>query len=203
MSVQHQPLRASDRDRDEVLVRLHTAYAEGRLSETELDERIDLTLAARTHDDLGRVSADLPGPRPAAAPGAPAGRLQVAYKDTVTRGGRWCVPDAFTSVVYKGRALLDLRTAELTAPSPPSASSRTSRRSRSSSRRASASRSPGWASPRTCTVPRRPARRSSGSRASRTRAASRRRAPPPPRRLTVGRNGAPRRPEADAEAEPA
>ncbi|RSN38655.1 DUF1707 SHOCT-like domain-containing protein, partial [Actinomadura sp. WAC 06369] len=82
MSVEHQPLRASDRDRDEVLVRLHTAYAEGRLSETELDERIDLTLAARTHDDLGRVSADLPRP---AAPGTPAGRLQVAYKDTVTR----------------------------------------------------------------------------------------------------------------------
>ena len=116
MSVQHLPLRASDRDRDEVLVRLHTAYAEGRLSETELDERIDLTLAARTHDDLGRVSADLPGPRHAAAPGTSAGRLQVAYKDTVTRGGRWCVPDAFTSVVYKGRALLDLRAAELTGP---------------------------------------------------------------------------------------
>ncbi|GGV13200.1 hypothetical protein GCM10010182_37100 [Actinomadura cremea] len=114
MSVEHQPLRASDRDRDEVLVRLHTAYAEGRLSEVELDERIDLTLAARTHDDLGRVSADLPGPRP--APGAPSGRLQVAYKDTVTRGGRWRVPDTFTSVVYKGRALLDLRIAEFAEP---------------------------------------------------------------------------------------
>ncbi|MFD0900867.1 DUF1707 SHOCT-like domain-containing protein [Actinomadura sediminis] len=114
MSVEHQPLRASDRDRDEVLVRLHTAYAEGRLTETELDERIDLTLAARTHDDLGRVSADLPGHRP--LPGEPAGRLQVAYKDTVTRAGRWRVPDTFTSVVYKGRALLDLRVAELTEP---------------------------------------------------------------------------------------
>lgn len=116
MSVEHQPLRASDRDRDEVLVRLHTAYAEGRLSETELDERIDLTLAARTHDDLGRVSADLPGPAAPACPGAPAGRLQVAYKDTVTRAGRWRVPDTFTSVVYKGRSLLDLRAAELTEP---------------------------------------------------------------------------------------
>lgn len=118
MSVEYQPLRASDRDRDEVLVRLHTAYAEGRLSEPELDERIDRTLAARTHDDLGRVSADLPGPRPCPAPDAPppAGRLQMAYKNTVTRGGRWRVPDTFTTVVYKGRSLVDLRAAEFTAP---------------------------------------------------------------------------------------
>ncbi|MFD0851981.1 DUF1707 domain-containing protein, partial [Actinomadura adrarensis] len=42
-------VRASDQDRDDVLVRLHTAYAEGRLDEGELAERIDLVLAARTH----------------------------------------------------------------------------------------------------------------------------------------------------------
>ncbi|WP_433467752.1 DUF1707 SHOCT-like domain-containing protein [Spirillospora sp. CA-128828] len=108
-------LRASDSDRDEMLVRLHTAFAEGRLSETELDERIDLVLAARTHGELDAVAADLPSGR--AAPGSaghgPAGRFQVAYKGSVKRAGRWRPPERFTTVVYKGTGLLDLRDAEL------------------------------------------------------------------------------------------
>lgn len=91
MSVEQQPqtapaLRASDRDRDEMLVRLHTAFAEGRLSEAELDERIDLVLAALTHEELGAVAADLPREGGGAVPegSGPAGRFQVAYKNCVT-----------------------------------------------------------------------------------------------------------------------
>lgn len=118
-------LRASDRERDDVLVRLHTAYAEGRLTEGELDERIDLALAARTHRDLGRLSADLPAaPDEASARECPgdrpavslAGRFQLAYKSRVRRSGRWLLPTSFTSVVYKGGSLLDLRCAELGGP---------------------------------------------------------------------------------------
>ncbi|MDL4819202.1 DUF1707 SHOCT-like domain-containing protein [Actinomadura opuntiae] len=115
---QRKGLRASDGDRDRVLVRLHTAYAEGRLSETELDERIDLALAARTHDDLAEVSADLPdalAPAPAVRRG-PAGRFQLAYKSGVRRTGRWRLPEKYTTVIYKGHALLDLRAAELDGP---------------------------------------------------------------------------------------
>lgn len=109
-------LRASDRDRDEMLVRLHNAFAEGRLSEAELDERIDRALAARTHVELGAVAADLPGTgRAGAECSAPAGRFQVAYKNSVARAGRWRVPERFTTVVYKGTGLLDLRAAELEA----------------------------------------------------------------------------------------
>ncbi|WP_037558767.1 DUF1707 SHOCT-like domain-containing protein [Spirillospora albida] len=110
--------RASDRERDEVLVRLHTAYAEGRLDESELDERIDLALAARTRGDLGRVAADLPqGHADAPAPArATAGRLQVAYKGGVRRSGRWRVPSRFTSALYKSHAVVDLSAAELTGP---------------------------------------------------------------------------------------
>ncbi|MEU8342198.1 DUF1707 domain-containing protein [Spirillospora sp. NPDC048832] len=116
MSVeQHPALRASDRDRDEMLVRLHTAFAEGRLDEPELDERIDRVLAARTHADLGAVAADLPSGRSApTCPGAaPAGRFQLAYKTSVTRAGRWRLPERFTTVVYKGCGTLDLQAAEL------------------------------------------------------------------------------------------
>ncbi|WP_067455113.1 DUF1707 SHOCT-like domain-containing protein [Actinomadura macra] len=106
-------LRASDRDRDEALVGLHTAYAEGRLTEAELDERIDLALAARTHADLDRVSADLPSAPREPAPVRPASRFQMAYKSAVKRSGRWRVPENFTAVIYKGHSLLDLRAAEL------------------------------------------------------------------------------------------
>jgi hypothetical protein len=40
----------------------------------------------------------------------------VAYKHSIRRGGRWRVPERFTSVIYKGGSWLDLRAAELTAP---------------------------------------------------------------------------------------
>ena len=40
----------------------------------------------------------------------------MAYKNSIRRGGRWRVPERFTSVVYKGEGWLDLRAAELTAP---------------------------------------------------------------------------------------
>ncbi|GAA2093918.1 DUF1707 SHOCT-like domain-containing protein [Actinomadura alba] len=123
MDVEHRKapaMRVSDMERDEVLVRLHTAFAEGRLSDAELDERTASVLAARTRPELDLLLADLP---PAAAPGAAAGRqaspvsrpgrLQVAYKGSVRRSGRWRVPDGYTAVIYKGGSLLDLRGAEL------------------------------------------------------------------------------------------
>jgi hypothetical protein len=110
-------VRASDQDRDEVLVRLHTAYAEGRLDEGELDERIDLVLAARTHADLDRLSADLPrrspSPRPEVA--GSRGRFQLAYKSRLRRSGHWLVPQRYTFTAYKSDCLIDLRSAELPA----------------------------------------------------------------------------------------
>ncbi|MFG1999045.1 DUF1707 domain-containing protein [Spirillospora sp. NPDC048911] len=116
-------LRAADHDRDEVLVRLHTAYAEGRLTEAELDERIDLVLAARTHGELDRLAADLPtwqGPEEAITTSGPrtgvGGRVQMAWKSSIRRAGRWRVPDRYTALAYKGGCLLDLRDAELTGP---------------------------------------------------------------------------------------
>jgi hypothetical protein len=122
MSVEQHPQptaapRASDRDRDDMLVRLHTAFAEGRLNEAELDERIDIALAARTHDELGAVVADLPSGRvtPPGAGHGPAGRFQVAYKGSITRAGRWRLPEHFTTVVYKGSGTLDLRSADFDA----------------------------------------------------------------------------------------
>ncbi|MEU5881864.1 DUF1707 domain-containing protein [Spirillospora sp. NPDC047279] len=115
-------LRASDRDRDALLVRLHTAYAEGRLTERELDERIDLVLASRTHGELDRLAADLPpapgtakGPSPVPVARTGLGtRFQLACKQSVRRSGRWRVPETYASAAYKGGCLLDLRDAEWT-----------------------------------------------------------------------------------------
>jgi hypothetical protein len=44
------------------------------------------------------------------------GRLAIAYKSSIRRGGRWQVPEQFRTVVYKGSGHIDLRAAELTAP---------------------------------------------------------------------------------------
>ena len=115
--------RASDQDRDALLVRLHTAYAEGRLDERELDERIELVLASRTHEELDRLAADLPAPgtdprwRPEAdARRRSGGSFQMAYKNRVSRAGRWRLPQRYTVAVYKGECLLDLTEAELAGP---------------------------------------------------------------------------------------
>ncbi|OPG02692.1 DUF1707 domain-containing protein, partial [Microbispora sp. GKU 823] len=57
----HGGLRIGDRERDEVTRLLHDAFAQGRITREELDERLDATLSARTAEDLRRVTADLPG----------------------------------------------------------------------------------------------------------------------------------------------
>ncbi|GAB3901802.1 hypothetical protein GCM10027612_65840 [Microbispora bryophytorum subsp. camponoti] len=43
---------------------LHDAFAQGRITPEELDERLDATLSARRAEDLRRVTADLPGAWP-------------------------------------------------------------------------------------------------------------------------------------------
>ena len=52
-------LRASDADRDQVATVLSTAYAEGRLTRDEHDERLDKAMAARTFDELIPLTHDL------------------------------------------------------------------------------------------------------------------------------------------------
>lgn len=70
-------LRIGDRERDEVTRILHDAFAQGRITRDELDERLEATLSARTAGDLRRVTADLPeawtGGSPAAHPRTPYG----------------------------------------------------------------------------------------------------------------------------------
>jgi len=65
----HDRLRASDADRERTVDVLKAAFAEGRLTRQEYDERLDRVYAARTYADLAALSADLPaGPHSAPLP---------------------------------------------------------------------------------------------------------------------------------------
>ena len=60
-------IRASDRERDAATQRLQEAFAEGRLDDSEFDQRMRTALSARTRPELDRLLADLPPqPRPPA-----------------------------------------------------------------------------------------------------------------------------------------
>ena len=64
------PQRIGDAERDRAAEFLREHLAEGRLDQTEFDERLTQALTARTQADLDPLFTDLPGPKP----GQPAGR---------------------------------------------------------------------------------------------------------------------------------
>lgn len=115
-------IRVSDRDRDATAYRLQDAFAEGRLDDEEFDQRMRAALTAKVSTDLDVLTTDLPAAAPrtavlARAADAPKpGKIAIAYKSSIRRGGRWRVPGRFTCVIYKGSGRLDLRAAELAGP---------------------------------------------------------------------------------------
>jgi hypothetical protein len=54
--------RASDDDRSRIQDRVNDAFAEGRLTREEWDERATAVASAVTHADLAKLTADLPVP---------------------------------------------------------------------------------------------------------------------------------------------
>jgi hypothetical protein len=58
--VKSQPLRIGDAERDAAIAALSRHYGDGRLTQQEHDERIELAMNARTDADLGALFADLP-----------------------------------------------------------------------------------------------------------------------------------------------
>jgi hypothetical protein len=64
---------ASDADRDTAAGLLNAAWAEGRLTADEYDQRLSAAYAARTWQQLDRLTADLPAPSAAATGPAAAG----------------------------------------------------------------------------------------------------------------------------------
>ena len=62
VTAQHtgQAVRASDTERDETVAVLQRNFADGRLTQDELEERASAAYTARTRDQLYDLTADLP-----------------------------------------------------------------------------------------------------------------------------------------------
>jgi len=122
-------VRASDADRDQVANVLSTAFAEGRLSRDEHDERMDSLLRAKTFDDLVGLTRDLvvagkpaAGTAPAAGASVDASsqheevdRLVAVFSGT-ERKGRWRVRRLTRAVAVFGGIDLDMREAVFESP---------------------------------------------------------------------------------------
>jgi hypothetical protein len=124
-------LRASDADREKVANVLSTAYAEGRLTREEHDERMDQLLAARTFDQLIPITRDLvviDGPVPGQQQ-APAREFtidtssaseesdtMIAIFGGVNRNGNWRIRKRTHAVAVFGGMDLDLRNAIFESP---------------------------------------------------------------------------------------
>jgi len=116
-------MRASDADRDRYAAVLQEAYAQGRLTRVEYDERLDAVLNAKTYGELEPLVADLPAdnlPVPKApvplVPVAPApGPPMVAVFSAVERKGVWSLPDDAYAVAVFGSVAMDLREAQIAA----------------------------------------------------------------------------------------
>jgi hypothetical protein len=133
-------MRASDADREQVAAVLRDAYAEGRLTAVEHEERLSETYRAATYADLVPVLRDLPVPPGTLA--VPASRgVEVTTSGThadaglrvypdrsglgegalvaifggFERKGQWTVPADFTATCIFGGGLLDLSEAVLTS----------------------------------------------------------------------------------------
>lgn len=129
-------MRASDADREQVADVLRQAASDGRLSLTELEDRIEALYAAKTYADFEPVIRDLPGDLPlppsatlarraSAAPAPPpsSGRIggvassreaKVVFSGIQKRGD-WVVPQHYRIKAIFGGADLDLREASLEA----------------------------------------------------------------------------------------
>jgi hypothetical protein len=125
-------MRASDTDRHQVADVLSAAYAEGRLTRDEHDERLEQAMTAKTFDELVPLTQDLvyTGPPPTAPTPSTAGS-QHAMVDThgadpapermigilggTSRKGYWRMRKQTQIVAMMGGVELDLREAVLEA----------------------------------------------------------------------------------------
>ena len=124
-------LRASDADREKVATVLSTAYAEGRLTREEHEERLDQLLAAKTFDDLIPITRDLvvlgaagsvPEPAPSeeftidtSSTSEESDKL-IAIFGGVTRNGNWRIRQHTHAIAIFGGMDLDLRNAIFESP---------------------------------------------------------------------------------------
>jgi hypothetical protein len=120
-------MRVSNDDRERVAQVLHNAMAEGRLTVSELEERLDKVYSAKTFRDLEPVVRDLPVGNPLPTLPVPAASMSpvpsnriggrgtsstaIAIMSGTDRKGVWTVPPTFTSFALMGGVEIDLTNA--------------------------------------------------------------------------------------------
>ncbi|GIH95182.1 DUF1707 domain-containing protein [Planobispora siamensis] len=111
-------LRVSHEERDAVAEKLRVAAGDGRLTMEELDQRLEVALAARTYGELEAVLRDLPA-APGVATPTPVSKELVQLKTgsgQIRRDGVWAVPRRMEVEIGSGHAILDFTQAVLTQP---------------------------------------------------------------------------------------
>ena len=111
--------RAADTDRIQVAQVLTEAASQGRLPLSEYEKRLAQAYAAKTYEQLDRLTDDLPGlPETSHGRGAckPApSTLLLAILSGFERRGRWNVPGRMTTFTLFGGGVVDLRYADFTS----------------------------------------------------------------------------------------
>jgi len=111
-------LRASDTDRERAVDTLRQAASDGQLTVDELEERVTSAYAARTRNELERLTADL-----SVTPSQPSGltvadgpggdRWVISVMGGHDKKGRWRLAPRCTVVNVMGGSDIDLNDAEL------------------------------------------------------------------------------------------
>jgi hypothetical protein len=125
-------LRCADADRERVAEALRVSAGDGRLTLSELEERLEAAFRARTYGDLENLTADLPpGPYPVPglsartplpySPGRAPGPVVRAERISAVLGeekrtGRWEVPARLDVVCVLGNVRLDFTEAIVRSP---------------------------------------------------------------------------------------
>ncbi|MGJ6964319.1 DUF1707 SHOCT-like domain-containing protein [Streptosporangium sp. G11] len=114
-------IRVSDGERDRVVHQLQQAFADGRLTPGEMEERLERALTARSHGDLLPVVADLPdGPDDSDDSDGSDGSDDVlrlaSTGGRIRRSGDWQVPRLLRVESEYGGVRLDLSQALVRHP---------------------------------------------------------------------------------------
>ena len=103
--------RASDADRERVVAALQAAFAEGRLTKPDLEERLAAAYAGQTDAELATVLHDLRASAPSAG-ATPTSTRDVGIIAGFKRKGRWMVGRTFRGLAVIGTGEIDLRQAQ-------------------------------------------------------------------------------------------
>ena len=104
-------LRASHADRDRTVEILRDAAGDGQLTASELDERVEAALTARTRSELAELTADLSVE--VDRPAKELVKIDQRFSD-VSRTGRWTIPQRMQVKATAGNVKLDFTEAVIT-----------------------------------------------------------------------------------------